>query len=125
MSLERLVRISLWVTDPFNLLAGFVFAMPGSALRQLLMLPESPVSFYTIFAEAMVALFGGVYIWLALQAEINKPLLSVGAIGKALAVLIALGLFFDSNFAWLPTLFISGDLVFVVLWGYFIVRRSD
>ena len=125
MTLEGLVRLSLWITAPFNLLVGFAFAVPGSLPGQILMLPEFPISFYTVFAGAMVAFFGGVYIWLALQKEIIKPLLAVGAIGKALAVIIAVSFFFAGGFAWLPTLFISGDLAFVALWGYFMTRRND
>ena len=123
--MERLVRISLWVTAPFNLLAGYLFAFPSSALAGLLMMPASPTNFYTLFAGAMVALFGFMYIWIAQQGVIVRPLLAVGAIGKTIAVMISVSLFVTGNLAWLPTLLISGDLLFASLWGYYLIASRS
>lgn len=124
MSLEQVVRASLWVTAPFNFLAGYLFAVPNSAFAQVLQLPGSEVSLYTLMSGALIAMFGGCYIWLAMQERLHAPLLFVGASGKLLAVLIAWATFLTGGLALLPAVLISGDLLFVGLWFYFLSKRS-
>ena len=92
-SLNTFVRASLWITAPFNLVAGFIFAFPASWLGQLISFPADVHPFFAYFSGAMVALFGLMYIWLARQPEIVKPILFFGASGKTLAAIIAIGLF--------------------------------
>ena len=91
--MEQLIRVSLWVTAPFNLIAGVAFAFPTSALGQLMTLPASVPTFYALFSGGMVFLFGIVYLWLAMHKPLERALLCVGACGKLMAVTIALALY--------------------------------
>ena len=122
MSVERIVRISLWVTAPANLAAASAFAFPSGMLGSILQLPATH-PFYAMFSGALVGLFGLVYLWLALQAEINRPVLFIGACGKLLAVLISVSLFAASQLSGAAAFVISGDLVFVALWTTYLLRQ--
>ncbi len=124
MSLERIVRISLWVTAPFNLIAGFAISFPASGLGQLLELPSGSHPFYTILSGALVGIFGLAYIWLASQARISKPLLFVGASGKSAAVILTATLFVNDMVSSTLAFMISGDLLFAGLWFYFLYQDS-
>lgn len=122
MTLERLIRVSLWVTAPANLIVGYAFANPAGDLGRLLGLPDAP-AFYALFSGSLVALFGLVYIWLSTQPVLNRAVLCVGGLGKLIAVLVASTLFFVDEFSGTAALLISGDLVFVALWALYLARE--
>ena len=75
------LRVTLALAAALNLLGTLVF---GSAAlsHPLMALPLAPPPFYAAQIALTIALFGGVYAWLAGQAVINRPLLLVGALGK-------------------------------------------
>jgi len=85
-------------------------------MARLIELPQQEYSLYTLLAGALVGLFGLAYAWLALQRVINRPLLLVGACGKAVAVLISAFLFATDQLSAMAATIISGDLVFVAIW---------
>lgn len=122
MTLDRAVRISLWVTAPLNLVAGFTFAFPGSALGSVVELPHPTHGLYAALSGGMVALFGAVYFWLALQTEIHRPLLFLGAAGKSLAVLVALSLFANGQLPAVTTSLLCGDTAFALLWFSWLLK---
>ncbi len=124
-SLEQLVRYSLWLTAPFNLIAGVAFAFPDSVLGHLITMPAGSHPFYAYMSGALIALFGFCYAWLALQERINGPLLLVGAIGKTLAVLIAWILFLSGDLTIILAVLITGDLLFASLWYYYLLNRTE
>ena len=124
MSLEGIVRISLWITAPFNLVAGFAFAFPASSLGSLIELPQQTHNLYAMFSGAMIALFGATYLWLSFQTTIHRPVLFVGACGKSRAVLVSILLFFSGELAGVTTVLISGDIVFALLWFCWLFRGS-
>jgi len=117
------VRLSLWVTAPLNLVAAFAFAFPGSGLGQFVGLPADAQLFFTVFSGAMVGLFGCVYLWLALQPEIVRPVLCIGACGKSLAVVTAVSLYAAGHLTGTAALRLCGDLVFVVLWFAYLMQH--
>jgi hypothetical protein len=120
-----MIRISLWVTAPFNLAVGYALAFPASSLSSVMGLPPQPPSYYTLFTGGLVALFGCVYFWLARQDALNGPVLFIGASGKLLAVTIAWIAFAAGQFPLLTALLISGDLIFVALWFLFLSKRPQ
>ena len=122
--MEQLVRISLWITAPFNLVAGVAFAWPGSALGELLTLPSDVPAFYALFSGGIVFLFGLVYMWLAMQETLVRSLLCVGACGKLIAVTIAAGLYAVGGVSGFFALVIMGDLVFVGLWFVYLTSGT-
>ncbi len=123
MSLDQIVRISLWITAPFNLIAAYAFAFPESGLGQILGLPYPSHPLFTLFSGSMVGLFGVMYAWLALQNAIVRPVLAFGATGKTIAVAIALYLYLGGLLSSTLILLISGDLIFAALWLYYLTSR--
>lgn len=118
--MNTIVRASLWITAPFNLLAGFIFAFPSSWPGQLIDFPAEVHPFFAYFSGAMVALFGLMYIWLARQREIVKPILFFGASGKTLAAIIAIGLFATDQLSATTAFLMAGDLFFAGFWFYYL-----
>ena len=82
---DRIVRSALVVSVPFNLAGAFVFGFPGSQLGHLQGLSADVPALYRSLVALFLVLFAGAYAWLAVQREISRPLLALGAIGKAVA----------------------------------------
>ena len=78
---DRVLRVSLWATVLINLLGVYIFALPAFGMPSALV-PLSPQPYYAAQVAYTIALFCGVYAWLALQRRINRPLVIVGALGK-------------------------------------------
>jgi hypothetical protein len=71
----------------------------------------------------LIALFGLAYAWIALQPRINRPLLTLGAIGKIGVFVVAAVLYSLGQGALLLVLAVAGDLLFGAIW--LIWLRSD
>jgi hypothetical protein len=80
------MRTALWVSAGFNLGAAVFFAFPSSLPGQLVGLPAAAPPVYRGVLALFEALFGGVFLWLALRPIIDRPLVALGAIAKASAV---------------------------------------
>ncbi len=81
MSRDRVLRSALWATVAVNLLGVTVFALPAFGYPS----PLLPIAVPPYFAAQLaytIALFAGVYAWLALQPEFNRALVVVGGLGK-------------------------------------------
>jgi len=113
---DRLLRATLWLACPFNLLAAAVFAWPASPAGQLLGLPASVSPVYAVMVAMFVALFGCAYAWLARRPVIDRPLLALGAIGKTCAFVIALLLWLGGHVPGLLLAVALGALAFAALW---------
>jgi hypothetical protein len=81
MSADRVMRGALWTAAALNLVGMLVFAPAALGFAPDL-LPVPAPRFYAAQVGFTIALFGGVYAWLARQAEIDRPLVAVGALGK-------------------------------------------
>ena len=81
MSRDRVIRGALWTSVALNLLGVAVF-LPAALGIPSGLLPVPPPRFYAAQVGLTIALFCGVYAWLARQAEIDRPLVIVGALGK-------------------------------------------
>jgi hypothetical protein len=90
---DRLVRGALWASVVLNALGVIVFLPPALGNPSPLLPIEVP-RFFAAQVGFTIALFGGVYAWLARQPRINRALVVVGGIGKlgffALTALYAL-----------------------------------
>jgi len=119
-----LIRSSLWLTCPFNFGAGLTFAFPASPPGQLIGLPAEVPAIYAAASGFLICLLGGMYAWMALQTEINRPMLYVGAIGKA-GVFILVAALWSVGSAPLMLVFVaSGDLAFATLWFWWLLAGS-
>jgi len=78
---DRVIRTALWATVVLNGLGVVVFALPALGYRSSLLPIEVP-PFFAAQLGFTIALFGGVYAWLAIQPSINRGLVVVGGLGK-------------------------------------------
>jgi hypothetical protein len=81
MSEDRVIRAALWASVALNLLGVAVF-LPPALGQPSGMLPVMAPRFYAGQVGITIALFCGVYAWLARQPVIDRPLVVVGALGK-------------------------------------------
>lgn len=118
---DRIVRAVLWMTAPANFLVAGLILQPTSVLGQLAGLPQdTPALVYRSLLALFLALFGGVYAWLALQPRIDRPMLALGAIGKGLAFVLTVALWTigEASTPWLGLL--CGDLLCVVVFVWWL-----
>lgn len=78
---DRLLRGALWTSVALNALGVAVFA-PLATGHASPLLPVPPSPFLAGQVGFVIALFGGVYFWLARQPLVYRPLLVVGGLGK-------------------------------------------
>jgi hypothetical protein len=116
MERERLVRLTLWATVFFNLLAAGLFLVPSSSLGQLAGLPRSVPALYAVLTAYLVAFFAVAYAWLAAQPQIHRPPLAFFALGKIGVFVVATLLWLAGNASWRVVLLASGDLAFGLFW---------
>ena len=81
MSRDRVLRIALWATVALNILGVVVFASPALGFSSPL-LPLAVPPYFAALIAYTIALFGGVYVWLALQPQFNRALVVVSGLGK-------------------------------------------
>jgi hypothetical protein len=76
------LRRTLWLSAAFNVFGAALFALPASPLGQQIGLPADVPLLYRTVLTFFILLFGGCYVWLALQPIVHRPLLALAAIGK-------------------------------------------
>jgi hypothetical protein len=81
MAQDRMIRAALWSSVALNLVGVAVF-LPAALGRSSALLPIAAPRFYAGQVGLTIALFCGVYAWLARQEVISRPLVIVGALGK-------------------------------------------
>lgn len=81
LSSQQVLRIALWVSVGINALGVLVF-VPLAVGRPSPLLPVPFSPFLGGQVAYVIALFCGVYLWLARQPIVCRPLVVVGAFGK-------------------------------------------
>lgn len=109
---EKMLRMALRVSVPFNFLAAYAIAVPGSIVGRLMGLsPESDMLNASILAF-LIAAFGAVYAWLSVQKVIDRPLICFSAVAKTGVFIIAFLVWVRGSASGMTVLFTVGDLVF-------------
>ncbi len=111
-----LLRASLWLSFPFNLMAALIFAFPAALPGRLLGLAADTDPLYRALCAFLVALFGFAYAWLARQPDPRQPMLILGAAGKAGAFSVAMLLWMAGAGSPAVVLLAVGDLVLAAVW---------
>lgn len=124
MTHERLVRATLLLSVPFNLLAAWGLGQPQSAIGQLMQLPTDVPAAYAALLAYLVLLFGLAYGWLALARPINRPLLLLGVSGKAGVFCIMLGLWLVGASPGMLVAVATGDLALAAIWGSWLLGSA-
>jgi hypothetical protein len=116
---DALLRKVLWTTFFYNVAGSLAFFFPRS-VGQLAGLPVPVPPIYSVLLGLFVLLFGGAYLWLALQPTIDRPLVAFAAVGKASVFVAAVALWATGNG---PGWFIpgaTGDLIFALLFSWWL-----
>ena len=121
MGRNAIVRGALAASIPFNLAAALVFAFPDSALGRLQGLPPDAPALYRALVALYLVLFAGAYAWLFVQKQISRPLLALGAIGKAVAFLTFISLAFANLCSARLAMGSIGDAVLASLFGWWLL----
>jgi hypothetical protein len=90
MSHDRIIRSVLWAAVVLHVIGLMVFAPPAIGFTGL-KLPLAGPRYYLAQVAFTIAMFGGVYAWLASRPTIDRSLVALGAIGKLGFFLLALG----------------------------------
>lgn len=118
----RFLRITLVVAALMTALGAWIFAAPGSALGQQYDLSAEVPVLYRAFVSFMLALFAGMYAWMAAQQRLFRPLLWLGVIGKGGAFLTALTLYLSSQISIGPVSMLIGDAVLSAAWAAWLIK---
>jgi len=117
------IRRILWTSAFFNLGGALLFAFPAS-IGSLAGLPAPVPTVYSMLIVLFVLLFGGSYAWVASQPTINRPMVALGAIGKAGAFVVVALCWLAGAVPALSVLAIAGDLVLAVLFARWLVATA-
>ena len=125
MGKNAIVRGALVISIPFNLAAAFVFAFPDSALGRLQGLPSDAPALYRALLALFLVLFAGAYAWLSVQKQISRPLLALGAIGKAFAFLTFMSLALANLCSTRLAMGSIGDVVLASVFGWWLLTSRS
>jgi hypothetical protein len=121
MATDQLMRRALGFSALYNCAAAVLFAFPSSALGHLAGLPPTVPGLYRVLLGFFVVLFGGAYAWLALQPQIDRPLVAFAAIGKIGAFGIILALWLVGRGAGRGVIAATGDLVLAGIFAWWLI----
>jgi hypothetical protein len=125
MGRDDFIRRVLWISAAFNLGGAVLFAFPSSALGQLVGFPSSVPLLYRALLTLFVLLFAGAYAWLALQEEIDRPMVAFAGIGKAAAFAAISGVWLLGSAPFRGVILAGGDLVLAGLFAAWLVRSGN
>jgi hypothetical protein len=91
MPTDRWMRRTLIAGAVFNAFAALVVLFPDT-LGAFADLPPAAPRFHRALLALFIALFGGVYAWLAVRPTIDRPLITIAALGKLGVFAIAIAL---------------------------------
>ena len=80
---DRTIRAALWASVALNAL-GVLVLFPLTLGRDAPLFPVAASPYLAAQLVYTIALFGGVFAWLALQPRVHRPLVVVAAFGRQL-----------------------------------------
>ena len=122
MNKDRVIRYALWTSVAFNLFGALLFSFPASPLGRFAGLPVPVPAIYNTMLAFFVALFAGMYFWLALQPKIDRPMVAFSAIGKACSFVLMVMLCLLGEIPSRSVLFASGDLIFACIFAWWLLK---
>lgn len=122
MNIDRLIRPVFGFSAVFNFGAAFLLAFPAGPLGQWIGLPSQVPALYSALAAMFVALFGGMYAWLAMQPVLPRPMVALAAIGKTSAFLLAAILWFAGEVSGRLVQLSIGDLLLAAIYTYWLLK---
>ncbi len=123
MRQDRFIRTVLWVSVAFNICGTMAFVFPAT-VGQLSGFPVPVPRLYSWILALMVLMFGVAYAWLALQPQIDRPLLALGAISKTAVFCVFATCWILGDIPFLGIVGASGDLVLAASFAWWLVNDS-
>jgi hypothetical protein len=124
---DAVVRRALWASVVFNVFGALMFAFPDTLPGRMAGLPPDVPVLYRALLVLFVLLFAGAYAWLARAPHIDRPLLALGAIGKAAAFGTVALVWLAGAVPGRSLVPMGGDLGFAALFAWWLMldaRRS-
>ena len=122
---QRSTRLLFGVAGLFNFGAVLLFLPSPGIGRAMGLLPVPTGNMFEYVGLAAVFLFGIGYWMVARAPEQNRGIVQLGLAGKILVVSIALAYFFVGTANLRLLGLISGDLVFSVLFAWYLVAEPS
>lgn len=124
--MTRFLRLTLIIAALMTALGSWIFLAPDSGLAQQYDLPADVPVLYRALVSFMLAVFAGLYAWMAAQAQLIRPLLWLGVFGKGGAFLMVLTLFATNHVSAGVVSLMIGDGVLSTIWLVWLLRtRKD
>lgn len=119
----QILRITLLIGAVFNLIASLMLAFPAT-IGRLGELPEPGSIFYSSLLSFVVGTFGVIYGWLAFQKVIDRPLLTVSAVGKIGVFLVSLYCWSVDAITFRAFSVAIGDLIFGLIFFWWLMTET-
>ena len=120
MTSDRVIRAALWLSVALNLFGVVLFLGPAVG-RPSSLIPLEPPPFYAAQLAWVIGLFAVAYGWLAVQPEIDRPLLAVGAAGKIGFFTVSLLFWLAGHLTLQQALQASPDLLLGGVFGWWLL----
>ena len=124
MTPDKVIRIALWMSVPFNFVAAYSAANPASFMGQLMGLPFEAPAIYTVLLAWFVLIFGVAYGWLAMQKQVNRVLVGFAAYAKTGVFALVAMLWVAGQCKGITVLFVTGDLLFAGVFFWWLVKTA-
>lgn len=123
--MTRFLRLTLIVAALMTALGSWIFLAPDSELGQQYDLPADVPVLYRALVSFMLAVFAGLYAWMAAQTRLIRPLLWVGVVGKGGAFLTAIALSAADQVPPGVVSLLIGDGVLSTIWLVWLLRSRE
>ena len=114
MTRSETLHRALWASAFFNACGSVLFFAPARFV-QLVPMPLPVPILYSWFCAAVIAIFGGVNAWLALQRRPSRPVLAICAIGKIAFFAVCIASWLNAESSGHLVAVSSLDMVFAVI----------
>ncbi|MEL6950975.1 MAG: hypothetical protein AAGM16_12775 [Pseudomonadota bacterium] len=121
----RFLRLTLIIAALMTALGSWIFLAPDSGLAQQYDLPADVPVLYRALVSFMLAVFAGLYAWMAAQARLLRPLLWLGVFGKGGAFVMVLALFATDQISTGVVSLMIGDGVLSTIWLVWLLRTRE
>ena len=119
------LRITLIFAALMTASGAWIFFDPSSGLGQNYGLPADVPMLYRALLGFVLALFAGMYAWMAAQSTVVRPLLWLGVIGKGGAFATMLLLYAAGKVSVTTAMMLLGDAILAVIWLVWLIKHSE
>ncbi|MEM1438204.1 MAG: hypothetical protein AAF545_06075 [Pseudomonadota bacterium] len=123
--MTRFLRLILIIAALMTALGSWIFLVPDSGLAEQYDLPADVPVLYRALVSFMLAVFAGLYAWMAAQARLIRPLLWLGVAGKGGAFLMVVALYATDQVSTGVVSLMIGDGVLSTIWLVWLLRTRE